>query len=260
MALEHANPHKNNRFMESQRCHEPRRHPVQPLIQNSRLVCSISIKCSVQPGLCPTSKGELTLSQGSQFYDRVSRTLRKFFLVLSPYLPSYISWSPRATQNMPSHYVVWSIWNHTSRPNSLSSSNCSSRTWVPSPSSTSSLPCRHAPVWPQCIGPRTGHIFQRSEKRKTDLFHLVSLPLLIHPKFTVAFRVAILLSAFSHSLEGLSLLGMSAYHSGVMEHGLWLAGYTCVTLGEVSPAVWTCFLICELRIIKVPTSYGCHGK
>lgn len=181
VALEHANPHKNNRFMEFQSCHEPRRQPVQPLIQNSKLVCSISIKCSVQTGLCPTSKGEITLSQGSQFYDRVSRTLRKFFLVLSTYLPPYMSWSPRATQHMPSsHHVVWSIWNHTSRPNSPSSSNCSSRTWVPSPSSTSSLPYRHAPVWPQCIGPRTGHIFQRSEKSKTVIYFIWSLYLCWH--------------------------------------------------------------------------------
>lgn len=172
MALEHVNPYTNNRFMESQSCHEPRTQPVQPLIQNSKLVCSISSKCSVQTGLCPTSKGELTLSQGSQFYDKVSRTLRKFFLVLSTYLPLYMSWSTPATQHMPSHYVVWSIWNHTSRHNSPSSSNCFSRTWVPSPSLTSSLPYRYAPVRPQCIRPRTGHIFQRSEKNKTVIFFI----------------------------------------------------------------------------------------
>lgn len=46
--------------------------------------------------------------------------------------------------------------------------------------------------------------------------------------------LAFLLGAFPHSLEG---LGKSAYHTGGMEPALRLAGYTCVTLGEMRPAV-----------------------
>lgn len=61
------------------------------------------------------------------------------------------------------------------------------------------------------------HILEGREEQDCDL-----LPL------------AFLLGAFPHSLEG---LGKSAYHTGGMEPAPCLAGYTCVTLDEMRPAV-----------------------
>lgn len=203
------------------------------------------------------------LSRGSQFYDRIAWTLSKFSRILSPHLPPYsyhlLSQSPGVTQDLPT--PCESEFSEVI-PSDLIAPvfPTAPHLWAPSCSPTSLLLCRH--IYQCALKARSPELDTHSWGQGRTRLLLMSWGFFTSTdtsQVPSSFRVPFWLSACSYFLEGLSLLGGCSLHWG---HGpCSVPGWVCLyDLGWVSPAVSTCFLICEMNIIRVPTSYGCHGK